>query len=243
MSIEKERMSVNNYLPPWVIHEHQARYEFAGDFVKDKFVVDGACGAGIGSVMFASAGARQVWAYDLSLESITASQAKNNLSNLTWLVADVTQLPLENSMADVWICLETIEHIANDEKLLVEAKRVLKPGGILVCSTPNRRVTNPQSSVNDKPFNQFHVREYSQSEFENLLKKHFASIEWYGQNPQSPWRIKFFDWIARKFSSRIAARLAQVLKLPRLLYDKPGDHRVQKMELGKEYEYLVAVCK
>lgn len=234
---------MNNFLPPWVIHEHQARYEFAGDFVKDKFVVDGACGAGIGSVMFASAGARQVWAYDLSSDSIDASKIKNNLANLIWSVADVTQLPLENSVVDVWICLETIEHITNDEKLLIEAKRVLKPGGILVCSTPNRRVTNPQSSIQDKPFNQFHVREYNQGEFENLLKKYFSNIEWYGQNPQSPGRIKFFDWVARKFSSRIAARLAQVLKLPRLLHDNPSNYRVQKLESGKEYEYLVAVCK
>jgi 2-polyprenyl-3-methyl-5-hydroxy-6-metoxy-1,4-benzoquinol methylase len=48
-----------------------------------------------------------------------------------------TRKDLYNSF-DVAICCETIEHILNDTKLMVDISRCLKPGGALLLTSPNQ---------------------------------------------------------------------------------------------------------
>ena len=57
---------------------------------------------------------------------------------------------------------------------------------MLICSTPDRDVYNPGASPDSDPWNAFHVREYSQPEFVDLLGRHFERVELFGQNPKSP---------------------------------------------------------
>ena len=236
-------MSPGGFMPKWIINEHRARFEFVAQYVKDKIVVDCACGAGVGSRIFAETGAKQVVAYDLSADDVFAAQEKNSLSNLVYAVADATGLPCVDVSTEVYVSLETIEHLIDDSKFLAEVKRVLRPGGIFICSTPNRAVTNPLSQITDKPWNKFHVREYSYSEFENLLKKYFGSVEMFGQNPKSNKKIRLSNFVAKLFSPGVAVRFNQVLKLPHLFFDSVKNHQVQSAQIGQEYEYLVVVCK
>jgi len=243
MSVEKERMSPGGFMPKWIRHEHLARFEFVCGLVKDKIVIDCACGVGIGSKMFADAGAKQVLAYDLSADDVFAAQEYNRLANLVYAMAEATDLPCGAQSADIYVSLETIEHLADDAKFLFEVKRVLKSGGTFVCSTPNRTVTNPGAGLSDKPFNKFHMREYSASEFEALLKKHFSTVEMYGQNPKRKWRVGLSNLVAKILGRRVAVLFNQILKLPRLVFDTKGGHRVRPVGPGREYEYLVAVCK
>lgn len=53
---------------------------------------------------------------------------------------DVVHLPFADSIADVAIAFEIIEHFdrAGQNALMAELYRVLKPGGVLLLSTPNR---------------------------------------------------------------------------------------------------------
>jgi len=44
---------------------------------------------------------------------------------------------IDDAGFDAVVMLEVIEHIVNAEHLLSEVRRVLKPGGVLVLSTPN----------------------------------------------------------------------------------------------------------
>ena len=243
MTTEKERMSPGGFIPKWVRLEHQARFEFAAQYVKDKIVVDCACGTGVGSKIFAQAGAKQVLAYDLSADDVFAAQEKNRLSNLVYAMADATELPCVSGSADVYISLETIEHLTEDIKFLAEVKRVLKSGGVFISSTPNRTVTNPLAKLSDKPWNKFHVREYTRGELEDLLKKYFSSVGFFGQNSKSAWKIKLVNAIAKIFSTRAAVRFNQILKLPHLLFDSVQHHQVKPIPSDKECEYLVAVCK
>lgn len=46
-------------------------------------------------------------------------------------------LPFPNDSFDFVICLETMEHMMNPYYALMEMRRVLKPGGRLICSVPN----------------------------------------------------------------------------------------------------------
>ena len=45
-------------------------------------------------------------------------------------------LPFENEMFDVVVCSHVLEHLENPERTVAEARRVLRPGGILIVGVP-----------------------------------------------------------------------------------------------------------
>lgn len=55
------------------------------------------------------------------------------------LVADAVRLPLADASFDAVFCSEVIEHIPDWRSAIAEMARVLRPGGKLVITTPNRR--------------------------------------------------------------------------------------------------------
>lgn len=76
---------------------------------------------------------------------------------------------LPNDHFDFVISFQVIEHIQDDQKFLEEVHRVLKPGGQLILTTPNRAMTLTR--------NPFHVREYSALEFDALVSTKFEVLE------------------------------------------------------------------
>lgn len=243
MKIEAVRMSDELFTPPWVRFEHQARFNFAAQFVVNKVVVDCACGQGIGAKMFADAQAKHVFAYDIDEKSITKAASNYHSANLSFHCASAYSLPLSEDYVDVFISLETIEHLEDDTRFLSEVTRTLKPDGLFICSTPNRIVTNPGITLSEKPWNSFHIREYAIDEFVALLSKHFSTIQLYGQNIVGPCTIKLFNCLSAHFGPIIAVRFAQILKLPRFIMRKPEKHQVVPCENGCHYEYVVACCR
>lgn len=59
------------------------------------------------------------------------------LYDADYLVADAFRLPYSHNRFDAVIFAETIEHLARPELALVEIARVLKPGGLVLITTPN----------------------------------------------------------------------------------------------------------
>lgn len=182
MSVEQERLS-DAWAPPWVRHEHLARYLFARDLLVEgsTVAVDCACGDGTSSVIFAER-ARHVWAFDIDPDAITTAREQKAVANVQYGVADAVALPLPAATAHAFVSFETIEHLADDEAFLREVVRVLDPSGFFVCSTPDREVYSPGNGPADTPWNEFHVHEYAPDEFVALLSRHFARVEMYGQN-------------------------------------------------------------
>lgn len=70
---------------------------------------------------------------------------------------------------DFVVTFQVIEHIVPDDLYVKEIARVLKPGGKLIVTTPNRHMSLSR--------NPWHIREYKPNELTLLLKKHFKSIE------------------------------------------------------------------
>lgn len=240
--IDRERFGAGS-LPVWVHHEHKARWRFASNHVNGKVVADCACGVGLGSAMFAAAGATSVHAFDLS--EVAVATARQNCTEFPLVAvrqADGRDLPLEDSSIDLFISFETIEHITDDRGFLIEVARVLKPGGNFICSTPNRSVTMPGKDLSDAPWNPFHVREYNQAEFQALLEEHFESVQMYGQNPTPAWRVRTLEIIGRIFPGHTGGRINSALKLPRLAYDTEEHHAVGELPANGTCEYLVAFC-
>jgi SAM-dependent methyltransferase len=145
--------------------EHLVRYSWASQFAAGTRVLDAGCGMAYGSTLLANAGAREVVGVDKD-KSIIAELAPSLPSNVSLEVGDVTSLSFEADSFDLVVCFEVIEHVPNPGAVLDELKRVLRPGGLLVVSTPNRDVYMPG--------NPYHLRELTPNELESLLSERFT---------------------------------------------------------------------
>jgi SAM-dependent methyltransferase len=236
-----ERLDHSKWSPPWTQLEHLARYEFASGYVKDKTVVDCACGDGTSTSIFA-ASAEIAYGFDVSLESVSRAKQANRSERAVFQHADATALPVEDRSAEVFVSLETIEHIQKDRAFLDEVVRIIRDDGIFICSTPDRDVYSPGNSLSSKPWNQFHVREYSANEFAEMLTERFATVQFFGQNPTSPFTSRLKCKLGTALSTNVAVRVNQVIKLQEFVWRRPSRHRVVPVRTDRRYEYLVALC-
>ncbi|MFZ2407750.1 MAG: methyltransferase domain-containing protein, partial [Methylobacter sp.] len=156
--------------------EHYHRYATALDVVKQKDVLDVACGEGYGSFFMAGV-ARSVVGVDISDEAIQHASATYTKSNLAFRQGSAIALDFAEASFDVVVSFETIEHLAEQAQMLAEIKRVLRPDGLLVISSPNRPVYSEESGEH----NEFHVKELDFKEFDELLKTQFQTIKYFGQ--------------------------------------------------------------
>jgi 2-polyprenyl-3-methyl-5-hydroxy-6-metoxy-1,4-benzoquinol methylase len=100
---------------------------------------------------------------------------------------DRTKLPLEDSFFDLVVAGEIIEHIYDTDFFLEEIRRVLKPGGHLMISTPNiaslgRRIfllfgANPIIELSpNEPESSGHIRYFTFKTLKKILEKHGFKI-------------------------------------------------------------------
>jgi len=139
-------------------------------------VLDIASGEGYGTAILAQV-ARSVIGVDISEQAVRFAARNYRKDNLSFRVGDARNIPLPDAAVDVVVSFETIEHLSEQEQFLSEIKRVLRPGGLLVMSSPDRDV---YSSGGDTA-NPFHVRELTAAEFTALLSRHFAHVAASGQ--------------------------------------------------------------
>jgi SAM-dependent methyltransferase len=154
--------------------EHQSRYQFAGRYVAGKTVLDAASGPGTGTEYLVRAGAKQCIGIDIDEASVCA--ARRLYPSAEFRKGSVLEMPFENESFDVVVSFETIEHIVEQERFLDECVRVLRRGGIFVCSTPHHQVS--KWILGDNPF---HLRELHIHEFASMLQKRFSTMDLFAQ--------------------------------------------------------------
>ena len=242
MSLIVERVSEGTWVPPWIRYQHLERYHWVAQWTERRRVIDAACGTGYGSALLAQQGAQVVFGLDLSEEAINEARRLYQVNNLHFEVADVTRLPIEDEAYDVFVSFETIEHIDNVDQFLSEVVRVLKPGGRFICSTPNRTLTNAGTRIHDRPFNMYHLREYTSKELETSLSRYFPSVRLVGQSIYASWYARMLNGIGRSFPM-LAVRLHQVRKVLGIPWEKPECHHPTPWSAGSEPESLIAICE
>ena len=156
--------------------EHLHRYAMAAELVGGRDILDIASGEGYGSHLLAMR-ARTVVGVDISSEAVSHARVKYSRPNLSFHEGSCMAIPLPDASVDVVVSFETIEHIQEHEQFLAEILRVLRKGGQLLISTPDR--TNYDATL--ATANPFHKRELSCTEFEALLRGHFAHVHLLGQ--------------------------------------------------------------
>jgi len=166
-------------VPPRLYQEHIHRYELAGKLSVGKDVVDVACGTGYGSAYLADIGARRVFAGDISQAALESAKRRYWRAELKYFQLDGMRLPLADSCIDLACSFETLEHVDRPKDLVLECWRILKPGGMFLCSTPNRALTSP---VPLRPVNPYHRHELSLEEFTQMLSEYFTEVKLLGQD-------------------------------------------------------------
>jgi len=242
LPIEQERISAKAFVPPWVRFAHVARYDFAAAFVREKRVVDGACGSGYGSAMLASAGARSVLGLDIADDGLREATETYDAPNLSFRKCDLSTLDVPASSCDVFISFETIEHVPDDGAFLSGNRRALAPDGVF-CA---RRRTAPlpirerPSSIG--PIIAFHLREYDRHELAERLRAHFAAVDILGQ---TFWERGYASALRALSSAHplAAVRSHQIRKVVTSLRDRFENYRPRPIEDGAEPEVLLAISR
>lgn len=111
--------------------------------MEDKKVLDMGCGSGLYSLTFLKMGAAFVGGQDIdagSLEITKKTCSEQVFSNFEMKCGNCETLQFEDGFFDIAFSGDVFEHITRQQKLnfILEAYRVLKPGGILTIKTPNK---------------------------------------------------------------------------------------------------------
>jgi len=119
---------------------------------------------------------------------------------------------IEDNTFDFAVTFQVIEHIQDDKTFIKEIHRVLKPGGKLLLTTPNRLMSLTR--------NPWHIREYTADELKLVLAQLFSSVEMKGvygnekvmdyhlKNKASVEKITRFDIL--KLQYRLPRQLLQI---------------------------------
>jgi ubiquinone/menaquinone biosynthesis C-methylase UbiE len=164
---ELERLTTDSFNFSSVEHLH--RYAVAAELCAGKDVLDVASGEGYGTNVVASR-ARSVTGVDVSSEAIAQAQRKYRLSNARFVQGRADDLPLDDASVDIVVSFETLEHHDRHEEMLFEIKRVLRPNGLLIMSTPDKRYYSDIPGYR----NEYHVKELYTDEFRSLVQRHFV---------------------------------------------------------------------
>lgn len=158
-------------LPPERTELHLRRYEFAASFVAGCHVVDAACGTGYGSALLsAQGGAASVTGIDIDPRATDYATRRFGSPNTRFIAASATRTGLPPHSCDVGVSFETVEHIKDARALIDEFARIIRPGGVLVLSTPN-----------NAGLTKHHVHTFTQETLGALLSMRFTDIQWHGQ--------------------------------------------------------------
>lgn len=158
--------------------EHMHRYAWARRFARGRRVLDAACGEGYGSALLAGVAA-EVLGVDIDPETVAhARQRYAGSAKLRFEAGDATALDaLPAGGFDLVTSFETLEHVAEQERMLAGFARLLAPDGLLLVSSPDKAEYSDRRGFR----NEFHVRELYRDELEALLGRHFEHVRLLGQ--------------------------------------------------------------
>ncbi|MHB1556911.1 MAG: methyltransferase domain-containing protein [Isosphaeraceae bacterium] len=211
---------------PFVSYEHWHRYCFALPFVEGKVVLDIASGEGYGSAFLAEH-AELVYGVDISEEAVQHARTNYVRENLHYLHGSAESIPIPGEQCfDVIVSFETVEHLDAEaqERFAAEIRRLLRPDGVLLISTPNRDTYSPGEGQG----NPYHFHEFRKGEFLTYLGRSFAHVRLLSQHvyPMS------YIWNLESPSPRLDEYQIQL-----------ADGRFRPgVGDDKEIGYLIAVC-
>lgn len=150
------------------------RYYWAGEYCKDRDVLEVACGSGQG-VGYLAAHARSITAGDYS-EPLLAVARRHYGSRVEFRQFDAQQMPFADRSLDVVIIFEALYYIPDPDRFFAECRRVLRPAGTLLVATANKDLFD----FNPSPHS---YRYFGVVEFERELGRYGFTCRCWGDTP------------------------------------------------------------
>jgi SAM-dependent methyltransferase len=184
---------VENY---W-FRRHEAAYLALRAPLRGAVVLEAGAGEGYGADLLAGVAARVV-ALDYDRDAVVHAAA--TYPGVAVVRGNLAELPLAGASVDAVVNLQVVEHLWDQPGFVAECARILRPGGTLVMTTPNRLTFSPGGVT----LNPFHTRELDAAELAELLAPHFTVTRMLGLH-HGP-RLRELD--ARWGGSLVDAQLA-----------------------------------
>lgn len=143
---------------------HEVVYRRLVDRCAGRDVLEAGCGEGYGAALIAEV-ARSVIGLDYDESAVAHVRARYPRVDMRH--GNLASLPLSDGAVDVVVNFQVIEHLWDQSQFVAECARVLRPGGMLLMSTPNRITFSPGR---DTPVNPFHTRELNAAELTELIE-------------------------------------------------------------------------
>jgi SAM-dependent methyltransferase len=150
---------------------HEVVYARLADRCADRDVLEAGCGEGYGADLIAGVARRVI---GLDYDEATVAHVRARYPQVDMRHGNLASLPLADESVDVVVNFQVIEHLWDQSQFVAECLRVLRPGGVLLMSTPNRITFSPGR---DTPINPFHTRELNAAELTELLVGEVFSLE------------------------------------------------------------------
>ena len=149
-----------------IFQRHMVAYIKATELISGT-VLEIGCGEGYGMEKLAKCSEKYI-GVDKFETKIPRSVIDNN--DIVFHKMEIPPLNnIEANSIDFVVTFQVIEHIQDDNYFLKEIYRVLKPGGKLLLTTPNKLMSLSR--------NPWHIREYSPIEMKNIIRKFFHQFE------------------------------------------------------------------
>jgi SAM-dependent methyltransferase len=142
---------------------HEAAYRHLVAEIAGDVLVEIGSGEGYGAALFAERAAA-VLAIDYDAACIT--HAARRYPRVSGILGNLAALPVGSAQADTVAALQVIEHVWDHRQFVTECARILRPGGLLMLTTPNRLTFSPGL---DRPANPFHTHEFTALELSALV--------------------------------------------------------------------------
>lgn len=151
-------IAVENY---W-FQRHVVAYRYAAGHVKGLEILDAGSGEGYGADILAASAADVV---GVDLDERMVHHSGRRYPRARFEQADLLALPFPDSSFDAVVSLQVIEHLTVPREFISECTRVLRPGGRLIVSTPNRLTFSKRGTRNP-----FHTYEFAPDDLRTVLE-------------------------------------------------------------------------
>jgi len=187
----------------------KARYEKCIELIKKQYPngidnksgLDLGCGDGVLSFLLWKNGARMtgIDKSDIAIQYAREKHSKYK-TDCEFIVSNACEQSGENSY-DFIVCSDVIEHVPDPIGLLKEIRKLLRPNGVAVISTPVRFTQSPLDTM--------HVVEWFEKEFSELVDEVFGEHESYLSHP-----LFWMEFMNRSTLNRIFTNLLSIVKNP-----------------------------
>ncbi len=150
---------------------HEVVYRRLADRCIGRDVLEAGSGEGYGADLIANVACHVI---GLDYDDSAVAHVRARYPRVDMRQGNLAELPLPSASIDVVVNFQVIEHLWDQGQFVAECLRVLRPGGVLLMSTPNRITFSPGR---DTPVNPFHTRELDAAELTELLESAGFTIE------------------------------------------------------------------